>query len=893
MEVGDIAEATLMAIATAPDKRVALELLHTLCREHVISDSDISGGKTWDAFALGDDVLSHFFRENSPNVAVEVHLKYGTADCSNFTVCEKVNAAPGADRRRELRQKLVDGFRTLPHSALRRFAALQFVCRIGASEHGGGGVDLPALPSPEMFAQTEDLLLSMLAKETDAAVQQQLYKQLAELTRAPVVESKSDDAISTEQIEALRSHVLDTRATRLAHLHRDPTSGTAGSSSTSSEAPFNAMPSLETGVVNSLQGVHRQLYEACPPLLVDAASKWMAKYAEADSFPDEKRTYPDLPDLAPYLLDAHGLRQFLQLQQSHLDLHALAAAIAGRRMRGAVSSSAAALRDGLDDRVKLLGGMLHHVPVDSASIAFKFIPVGTFALYELLQSYPDLDQGALLEQLRADLRALVLVDPSTKLLVVSSFVTAYENIRRRIDDLDIRIALSECVDALDALLPERSSSFHSQLCSSVETLDMSSGATAGRAVNVFAQIRVLRQTNLSYGNGRYSAHKSEAEVLQWLRTGFVSMVRRIGDLQSSVIATLGVEFTATQVVPPPIATQIHAVNSRATSAALGTPRPLHGRELQEANLLRRNGWDFPLPNTKDPDANFSNPFFDRLVTRDDAIPKRSQFRLARTEFSFTKILGCTYLVKLSCVDDQVGESLVVCVASDARKACELDECPGYHFSAKNTGPWGDLPHAPPAFLEFCRTTAPIPDAAGIAALQESERGVSAKWCPRGACIPHRFDRSGKAKPKCVFEMDRAVPTYNYCPLIFHSKAQLDTLISGATLSPIKKGGTGGKGGKGGKSDKGSREGGRGDAAVGVNSVSSPQVSGGAVVNSVSTPQISDAALALLTAGGGSLDGYILQAGDMRTARDDLHRRLPGDEYVNDRGNILLAISKRQ
>ncbi len=38
MEVGDIAEATLMAIATAPDKRVALELLHTLCREHAISD---------------------------------------------------------------------------------------------------------------------------------------------------------------------------------------------------------------------------------------------------------------------------------------------------------------------------------------------------------------------------------------------------------------------------------------------------------------------------------------------------------------------------------------------------------------------------------------------------------------------------------------------------------------------------------------------------------------------------------------------------------------------------------------------------------------------------------------------------------------------------------------
>ena len=36
MEVGDIAEATLMAIATAPDKRVALELLHTLCRNHAI-----------------------------------------------------------------------------------------------------------------------------------------------------------------------------------------------------------------------------------------------------------------------------------------------------------------------------------------------------------------------------------------------------------------------------------------------------------------------------------------------------------------------------------------------------------------------------------------------------------------------------------------------------------------------------------------------------------------------------------------------------------------------------------------------------------------------------------------------------------------------------------------
>ena len=39
MVVGDIAEATLMAIATAPDKRVALELLHTLCRNHAISES--------------------------------------------------------------------------------------------------------------------------------------------------------------------------------------------------------------------------------------------------------------------------------------------------------------------------------------------------------------------------------------------------------------------------------------------------------------------------------------------------------------------------------------------------------------------------------------------------------------------------------------------------------------------------------------------------------------------------------------------------------------------------------------------------------------------------------------------------------------------------------------
>ena len=192
-----------------------------------------------------------------------------------------------------------------------------------------------------------------------------------------------------------------------------------------------------------------------------------------------------------------------------------------------------------------------------------------------------------------------------------------------------------------------------------------------------------------------------------------------------------------------------------------------------------------------------------------------------------------------------------------------------------------MPHAPPAFLEFCRTTAPIPDAAGIAALQESERGVSAKWCPRGACIPHRFDRSGKAKPKCVFEMDRAVPTYNYCPLIFHSKAQLDTLISGATLSPIKKGGKGDKGGKGGKSGKGGkatgREGGRGAAAVSVNSVSSPPVSDG---NSVSTPQVSDAALAIFSAGGGSLDGYIHQA-DMSTARDELRTLLPGAEHVHD------------
>ena len=74
-----------------------------------------------------------------------------------------------------------------------------------------------------------------------------------------------------------------------------------------------------------------------------------------------------------------------------------------------------------------------------------------------------------------------------------------------------------------------------------------------------------------------------------------------------------------------------------------------------------------------------------------------------------------------------------------------------------------------------------------------------------------------------------------------------------------------------------RGGGRGDGAVGI--------------NSVSPPQVSDAALAILSAGGGSLDGYILQA-DMSTARDELRTLLPGDEFVTDRGNILLAISKR-
>ena len=74
-----------------------------------------------------------------------------------------------------------------------------------------------------------------------------------------------------------------------------------------------------------------------------------------------------------------------------------------------------------------------------------------------------------------------------------------------------------------------------------------------------------------------------------------------------------------------------------------------------------------------------------------------------------------------------------------------------------------------------------------------------------------------------------------------------------------------------------RGGGRGDGAVGI--------------NSVSPPQVSDAALAILSAGGGSLDGYILQA-DMSTARDELRTLLPGDEFVTDRGNILLVISKR-
>ena len=74
-----------------------------------------------------------------------------------------------------------------------------------------------------------------------------------------------------------------------------------------------------------------------------------------------------------------------------------------------------------------------------------------------------------------------------------------------------------------------------------------------------------------------------------------------------------------------------------------------------------------------------------------------------------------------------------------------------------------------------------------------------------------------------------------------------------------------------------RGGGREDGAVGI--------------NSVSPPQVSDAALAILSAGGGSLDGYILQT-DMSTARDELRTLLPGDEFVTDRGNILLAISKR-
>ena len=61
MVVGDIAEATLMAIATAPDKRVALGLLHTLCRNHAISESAIAGGKAWDASALGEGACVAYF----------------------------------------------------------------------------------------------------------------------------------------------------------------------------------------------------------------------------------------------------------------------------------------------------------------------------------------------------------------------------------------------------------------------------------------------------------------------------------------------------------------------------------------------------------------------------------------------------------------------------------------------------------------------------------------------------------------------------------------------------------------------------------------------------------------------------------------------------------------
>ena len=82
------------------------------------------------------------------------------------------------------------------------------------------------------------------------------------------------------------------------------------------------------------------------------------------------------------------------------------------------------------------------------------------------------------------------------------------------------------------------------------------------------------------------------------------------------------------------------------------------------------------------------------------------------------------------------------------------------------------------------------------------------------------------------------------------------------------------------------------AAALAGSLSPPREAAGAFgINSVSTPQVSDAALAILSAGGGSLDGYILQA-DMSTARDELRTLLPGDEFVTDRGNILLAISKR-
>ena len=80
----------------------------------------------------------------------------------------------------------------------------------------------------------------------------------------------------------------------------------------------------------------------------------------------------------------------------------------------------------------------------------------------------------------------------------------------------------------------------------------------------------------------------------------------------------------------------------------------------------------------------------------------------------------------------------------------------------------------------------------------------------------------------------------------------------------------------------------------LGSLSQPREVAGAVgINSVSTPQVSDAALAIISAGGGSLDGYILQAADnINTARHDLHRHFPGDEFIADRRNILLAISRR-